>query len=304
MFFEGNFQYNKCKIGWGPCAPAQREVFRIMKKRNIIGAAVMAGLIALAMPLGAAHSLDKLREEARWEYYYDDAGYVIWEGIDKRQEAANNLLTVAARYVDKEPQLSAYIGELEYRVRASENTYSECSAKEVTTNLEMGMAAENLATALENVELSEKDKKYPAQLIAQMRSEQDKIQRSSYNDAARRFNDRLYSFPVNILRPFMDVDELAAFDEAAAVPGDGALAEQEATTTVEAVQEIDDDVPYVDEVEETTYTMDDRIESYVEGVAERIDTYVEQAVEGTADRIGDYVERKVDNAPDRAFSGS
>lgn len=219
-----------------------------MKKRNIIGAAVMAGLILAAMPLGASRSLGELREDAQGEYYYDDAGYAIWEGMDKRREAANNLVTVAKRYVGKEQWLDPYIDELEYRVRASENVYEGGSAKEVSANQEMGAAAEQLADALEKVELAERDQKYPAQMIAQMQSEQDKIERSSYNDTARQFNGRLHAFPVNLLRPFTGVEELAVFDGAGAIAGtadvreaisaeDGgkqeAVAEGRAETTVE-----------------------------------------------------------------------
>lgn len=224
-----------------------------MKKRNIIGAAIMAGLITLSLPMGVAHSMEGLREEAQNEYYYDAAGYAIWEGIDKRQEAAQNLLTVASRYSEKNPQLNTYIEELEYRVRASENAYSEGSETEVVTNLEMGRAAEALATALEEVELTEKDKKYPAQLIAQMQSEQDKIERSSYNDQARAFNSRLYAFPVNVLRHFTDVEELAAFDESPALPGDAALAEEETGTVEAAAYEDTPDTPE----DEAAYVVED-----------------------------------------------
>ena len=52
----------------------------------------------------------------------------------------------------------------------------------------MGQAAQALYEELKNTQLSETDQKYPDQLIAQMESEQDKINRSSYNEDAREFN--------------------------------------------------------------------------------------------------------------------
>ena len=48
--------------------------------------------------------------------------------------------------------------------------------------------------------------------MAQMESEQDKINRSSYNEDAREFNARLEKFPVNLLRGVAGVEPLATFD--------------------------------------------------------------------------------------------
>ena len=79
-------------------------------------------------------------------------------------------------------------------------------------NQMMGQAAQALYEELKNTQLSETDQKYPDQLIAQMESEQDKINRSSYNEDAREFNARLEKFPVNLLRGVAGVAPLATFD--------------------------------------------------------------------------------------------
>ena len=68
-----------------------------MKKKNAIGACVLAAAIVLAVPLGVHTSLTKLREDAENTYYYDNAGYAIYEGVEERQATANNLITVAER---------------------------------------------------------------------------------------------------------------------------------------------------------------------------------------------------------------
>ena len=61
-----------------------------MKKKNAIGACVLAAAIVLAVPLGVHTSLTKLREDAENTYYYDNAGYAIYEGVEERQATANN----------------------------------------------------------------------------------------------------------------------------------------------------------------------------------------------------------------------
>ena len=223
------------------------------RKRNIIGAAVMAGLILLSMPLGVAHSLEDLREDAEGEFYGDRAGFSIYRSLEERRAAAQNLLTIARKYTEDNPGLSVYVDELEYRVRENENAYDDTFYWEGETNLEMGEAARALAQELEKLDLSEKDRKYPAQLIAQMDSEQDKIERSSYNDAARQFNSRLQVFPVNILRGFTDVKELIPFDEHGAMAEEADVIEQaEYFAEAEGLDDIPEveDIPEAETVEE------------------------------------------------------
>jgi len=182
-----------------------------VKKQGLVGAAVMAGLILLSMPLGVGKSLSRLREEAAGQFYYDLAEYSIYDGLEKRREAAENLLTIAERYADSSPQLEAAMDEVEYQIRVCENSYDETFIQTVEANGQLGQAAAGLAGALEAAGLSEQDQKYPAQLLAQLESEQDKIARSSYNDAAREFNARLQRFPANILAPIAGVGPLGLF---------------------------------------------------------------------------------------------
>lgn len=184
------------------------------RKGYTVGAAFMAAAIVISIPMGAKSSFKDLRREAESDYYYDNTGYAIYEGIDKREEAAKNLITVANKYVEANPSLDPYIDELEYRVKYSQNMYSyQCGVKEVEANALMGQAAEDLYEQLEKIELAEKDAKYPAQLIAEMRSEQDKLERSSYNDGAREFNSKLNKYPMKALNIFLDIEEMGVFGE-------------------------------------------------------------------------------------------
>lgn len=186
---------------------------KIKKKKHPFAALFMAAAIIAAVPLGINSSLSDLREEASDSYYYDQGGYAIYEGLEKRQAAASGLVTLAKRYTDKEPSLEALADDLEYQVRCAEMAVFDGEetgfADTVRANQALDSSAQALADALERADLAEKDKKYPGQLIAQMKSEQDKIERSSYNEEAREFNAKLDAWykPIAFQRP------LAYFDQ-------------------------------------------------------------------------------------------
>lgn len=186
---------------------------KIKKKKHPFAALFMAAAIIAAVPLGINSSLSELREEASDSYYYDQGGYAIYEGLEKRRAAASDLVTLAKRYTDKEPSLEALADDLEYQVRCAERAVFDGEetgfADTVRANQALDSSAQALADALEQVGLAEKDKKYPGQLIAQMKSEQDKIQRSSYNDNAREYNAKLERF-----QPIAFQKALATFDKA------------------------------------------------------------------------------------------
>lgn len=182
-----------------------------MKKSSVIGACVLAATLVLAVPLGVHTSLTALRDEANSSYYYDQTGFAIYEGIENREAAASNMITVAERYTDENPALTSLIGDLDYAVDYSQNCWDGDSGLAEANQL-MGQAAQALYEELKNTQLSETDEKYPDQLLAQMESEQDKINRSSYNEDAREFNARLEKFPVNLLRGVAGAEPLATFD--------------------------------------------------------------------------------------------
>lgn len=186
-----------------------------MKTKNVIGPLVMAAAIVVSVPLGVNRSFSRLREDVEGQYYFDMTGYAIWEGIDKRMDAANNLLTVAEKYVEQDPELDVYMDSLERAITQCEDTYFydiEDVGETVRYNARMGEAAQNLADRLETLELSEKDAKYPRQLISEMESEQDKIERSSFNDAVLEYNRQREKFPASVLAPISGVKEIVPFD--------------------------------------------------------------------------------------------
>lgn len=185
-----------------------------MKKKSAIGALFMAAAILVSVPLGVNRSFARMREEVEGQYYLDLTGYAIWDGIDKRVDTAKNLLTVAERYTEQDPELDTYMDNLERAALECENTHVD-DVQEVgeivERNARIGEEAQKLADRLETLDLSEKDAKYPRQLMADLDAEHDKIQRSSYNDEAIAYNNKLEKFPVNYLQRVSGLEPLGIF---------------------------------------------------------------------------------------------
>ncbi len=185
-----------------------------MNKKTVIGALVMAVAVLVSIPLGVNRSFSRLREDVQSEYYFDNTEYSIYDGIDARIAAARNMVTLAKRYADQDPGLDPYVDNVEYLAELCENYWFEDIEdieQEVSYNQRLGQAVQELADRLETVELKDSDQKYPRQLLADMESEQDKIERSSFNDEVLRYNRRLTEFPANLLGDIAGVKPITPF---------------------------------------------------------------------------------------------
>lgn len=188
-----------------------------MKKRNAAAAVFMAVAIAASVPLGINRSLGRMREDVEGEYYYDQAGYNIGQGIEERRAAAYDLVSLAEKYTGQSPELQGLIDELERQLAISENTWYDLTEDEALANSGLDGPAQALAEALAGAGLSDKDRKYPDQLINRMTGEQDKINRSSYNERAREYNAKVEGLkPMALLKPMADFS----------VPRDGITADE------------------------------------------------------------------------------
>lgn len=165
----------------------------------------MAIMVAIAPFLGTNSSLSAERNDAQGEVYYDSTGFSITTAARSRYDAASNLVTIAEKYTDQNPALAELIDELEYAMQKVNASYG---VNIVKTSHEITEPAHALAEALEQMELSEEDSKYPANLVSELDSLQDKIYRSSYNEAAESFNEILNSFPVNFFSILGNTEEL------------------------------------------------------------------------------------------------
>lgn len=186
-----------------------------MKKKNLIGAGFLILAILAAIPLGTSRSFARLRESVQDEYYYDSTGYSVYTGLGTRAETGRNLLTLAEKYVDDSPELRGQMNELEFQVKYMEYNFGwdNSLVEQIEANRQMGEAAQALAAGLEEIELAEKDRKYPRQLLADLDAEEDKLERSSYNDEARAYNAKLEKFPVSLLKGIAGVKALGVFEK-------------------------------------------------------------------------------------------
>lgn len=255
------------------------------KKRHIAACVAMSVAIAASIPLGINRSLARVREDAAGQYYYDDVGFCLYEGIENRQEAANSLITVAERYVEQEPTLKPLIEELAYRVQASYNAYDDDDSftKTVRANQALDAPAQELSQALQGITLSEKDQKYPAQLIDQMKSEQDKLARSSYNDAARAFNAKLEKMrPMALLHPMSTFDKVDTTEQA--VPADTSIPSPPAMRESPDAPDLDEIVERAQEFADDTANgatdFADDVADWAEGLGEEISGRVTDAFGG------------------------
>lgn len=185
-----------------------------MKKKNVIGALIMAGAVLVSVPLGVNRSFARLREDVESEYYYDDTGYSIYRGVDTRISWARSLYTLADKYDGKNPGLTPYMDEVKAAADRCENFWLQDvqeTGQQVEYNQKLSEAAQALADQLETVELAEKDQKYPQQLLTNLQSEQDKLERSSFNDKVIEYNQKREQFPASVLAPLSGVKEIVPF---------------------------------------------------------------------------------------------
>ncbi len=250
-----------------------------MNKRNLMAGIFMGVAIAASIPLGINRSLSRVREDVSGTFYYDQAGYSIYDGLEKRREAANNLITLAGRYKDKNPELDGLMDSLDYCVKASENAWSDdyTYIQEAGANAALDAPAQALAEALDSMELSEQDRKYPTQMIKQMKSEQDKINRSSYNEEARAFNAKVKSLaPMALVKPMADFSSATAAKDSAPV------------AAAEAAEKVVEDIPAPPEAPAAPGAPDiDDFEQRVDQWADDFSDGVESGVEGLVDGVLD-----------------
>ena len=222
----------------------------------------MGAAIAMSIPLGINRSLTRLREDAGGAFYYDRAGYSISEGLELRRAAAKDLLTLAERYSGSTEMMPKLIDELDYQVRLSESAWSGDGTflEEAAANSALDAPAGELAAELNRAGLSEKDKKYPDGLIAQMRSEQDKINRSSYNEDAEEFNSK-----VDRLKPMAMVSRMAVFNAPASTTEPAEQADTAAGT----------DIGDREWGGELGSAVEEGVDGFVDGIGEGVDGFVD-----------------------------
>lgn len=175
-----------------------------------MAAVFMIVLIIASIPLGIVKSMQGLKSEVEDEFYYDDTGLALYECLDIRVSTSENLIKVAEKYSDDYPELKTYIEDLSYCTKKLEKISLDKNTQAIL-NKELDKPFEDLAEKLQSIELDEADAKYPGSLWAEMKSQADKLARSSYNTKVDEYNKVVKGFPVNVMYKLGLVKELETF---------------------------------------------------------------------------------------------
>ena len=185
-----------------------------MKKRWLrdrkVAIVITIIIMILSTGFGAHRSLENRGEYAEWVFYhgsYGDGGGIQSE-LDTRAGLASNLLIVAGRYLDDEDEAVQRLKNAREALVQAENIGEKYIANE-----ELSQAADNLAQVLNACSLTENDRRYQRGIIVEMESANEIIGHDEYNTLANAYNRNvLGSFPANILKEIVGVEELETFN--------------------------------------------------------------------------------------------
>ncbi len=182
-----------------------------MKKR-VVSAIIMIILLVVALPLGVYTSVHPMRETAERQMASDTAGFSTIAAVDSRADAGENINKIAEKYRESDASLPELIADLESAVALARNTPQMDAAMLSEANSGLDLPANELVNKLKTVsDVSIADLNTVTGQIVEMESQQHKIDRSSYNEAAAEYNARLEQFPVSVISRFVFLEPLGLF---------------------------------------------------------------------------------------------
>lgn len=172
-----------------------------MKRKRVIAVLAMILLILLAVPIGLYSSVASLRDDALAVYHDDQTGYTILRGLQNRADAAENLLKIAEKYQDQHGELEIAVAQLEDTVGALDEARSGAvDEAQARANQALDASAQTLAEALLALDdIAEADQTHVDNQLQELRSNQEQINHSDYNEAAVDFNQGLEEYPAKLL---------------------------------------------------------------------------------------------------------
>lgn len=183
-----------------------------MKKRPV-AIIIMAVLLVIAVPLGAYTSLSPMRDKAADEIYYDEAGFSIYEAVNSRADAAENINKIAEKYSAGDSSFNTLIDDLDRAVSHVRITWAEDVSELAQANSELDLPANELVNKMKaSSAVSTADVSTVDGQITEMESQQYKIDRGSYNGAATEYNSRLRQFPVSLLSRLGLLEQMELFE--------------------------------------------------------------------------------------------
>lgn len=179
-----------------------------MRKR-IAALLLMIVMICMGVLIGSRRSLEKLRDETDKVFFsgvFND-GYSIQSDLDKIIADSYNLYTVAKNYIgEADPLITGLLSardELAKAVTPSEKFKANEKLLEAVT-----------ALYFKNKEasgLTESHSSLAAQFYTEILSRNSTIKNDGYNDAARKYNGVLESFPVLYIAPLTGIKPAELF---------------------------------------------------------------------------------------------
>lgn len=171
--------------------------------------AITLVMVLAATLIGSGTSLRKLRNEAESIFYQgeDQDGMGIQYDLDQLMEECYSLTVVAKRYLeDSDPMITAVLEARTALEKAKTPPRKHDAAEKLK---EVSLA---LYEHLGNYPLNERDLKYRNGFYAEITSRFLIIDRSSYNQRAKEFNETISKFPANILRLITFVAPLELYE--------------------------------------------------------------------------------------------
>ena len=180
-----------------------------MLKKRAVAVVLMVLMILAAVYLGTFKSLKKLEHNLETDFLQgvDRDGFSIQNDLDIIVAQCYDLLTVSKNYVSTDNE--------DYR--ALENARTQLQT--AVTVAEKSQANDLVYSAFGTLYFKVKDdpaitdthKRLIAQYYTEVQSRRDTIRGDGYNESARRFNDILSQFPVNLIYPLTGISKASTF---------------------------------------------------------------------------------------------
>lgn len=169
-----------------------------MLKNRKVAMLICVVVVALSILAGARRSISEVIAETESAFVYgvDGDGKSIYHDLGSRVQLANNLATVAERYLDADDTLVANVRDAAKRLER-ETSPSRC----YDLNVQLENAVTDLNAALLNEELSSADEGYREGIMTDLTSYAYIISHDGYNERVRELNEEtLGKFPARILK--------------------------------------------------------------------------------------------------------
>ena len=164
---------------------------------------IMVVVILASGTLGCRRSLLSARKTAEDLFY---SGESIQNDLEYIGATANNLKTIALRYIDADNQLIIDLNETRSALTSSKTISAKYEAAQKLFD-----AVTALHDSLDPDKMNSTDKGFRASLYDDIKSAMQRISHNGYNDAAREFNDILEHFPAKLIADIAKVEPLQLY---------------------------------------------------------------------------------------------